>query len=76
MKKEIFPEAQKTDEACFEEIKELLADGWRFRGNSFEKDQTYRLVMSKEGEGERIFYTTKPYPKSVDAAGNVIDRSD
>ena len=72
---ESYSEAQKTDEAYFAEIKELLADGWRFRGNSFEKDQTYRLVVTKEGEGERVFYTTRPYPNSVDAAGNMMDRA-
>jgi len=70
---ETFPEAQKTDEASFQEINELLADGWRFRGNFFEKNQTYRLVVSKKGEGEKIFYTTKPYPRSVDAAGNLVE---
>jgi hypothetical protein len=72
MRNEAYPEAQKTDEAYFEEIKGLLAEGWRFRGNFFEPNQTYRLVVNKEGEGERVFYTTKPYPKSVDAAGNIV----
>ena len=72
MKDEMHPEVSKTDEACFEEIRGLLAEGWRFRGNIFEKDQTYRLVVSKEGEEEKVFHTTRPYPKSVDAAGNIM----
>jgi hypothetical protein len=73
MNSERHSEIPKTDEACFEEVKGLLAEGWRFKGNLFEKDQTYRLVVSKEGEEEKVFHTTKPYPKSVDAAGNIIE---
>ena len=30
-------EIPKTDEVCFEEIKELLAEGWKFKGNISKK---------------------------------------
>jgi hypothetical protein len=65
------PATSRTDEACFGEIEGLLAIGWRFCGNFFEQDQTYRLVVNKEGE-EKIFRTTKPYPKIVDVSGNMM----
>ncbi|MGB7957264.1 MAG: hypothetical protein WCF77_00255 [Minisyncoccia bacterium] len=64
------PESLKSDEERFAEIDQLLAEGWQFKGNFFDKDQTYRLVISKKDE-ERIFRTTRPYPKIVDAAGRI-----
>lgn len=60
-----------TDEECFEEIMELLAAGWRFDGNSFERDQSYRLRVSR-GTEVKIFCTEKPFPKIVDAAGQIM----
>jgi len=48
------PESLKSDEERFAEIDQLLAEGWQFKGNFFDKDQTYRLVISKKDE-ERIF---------------------
>jgi len=75
MNSETHPEVPKTNEEYFEEIKTLLAEGWRFEGNVFEQDQTYRLVVSKEGEEDRIFHTTKPYPEMFDSAGKAKDGS-
>ena len=62
----------KSDEEYFEEIKMLLTEGWRFRGNFFQTDQAYRLVLSKEGEEEKVFRTAKPYPQIVDVTGRMI----
>ena len=71
MKVEFDPESLRTDEAHFEEMEKLLAEGWKFKGNFFEKDQTYRVVLSKDGAGERIFHTSRPYPKGVDSTGEI-----
>jgi hypothetical protein len=68
---EFDPESLKNDERHFEEMEKLLAEGWRFKGNFFDKDQTYRLVLEKAGEGERIFHTTRPFPKVVDITGEI-----
>ncbi len=69
MNAETQPEVSKTNEEYFKEIEALLAEGWRFEGNVFEQDQTYRLVVSKKGEEERVFHTTEPYPEIFDNAG-------
>jgi hypothetical protein len=61
-----------SDEEQFKEIKGLIDEGWRFRGNFFEQDQIYRLMLNKEGAGERVFRTAKPYPQIVDIAGRMI----
>ena len=66
------PETLKSDEERFTEIDRLLAEGWRFKGNFFDKDQTYRLVIrDKDNDGERSFRTARPYPKIVDEAGRI-----
>ena len=75
MNTETQPEVPKTNEECFKEIETLLAEGRRFKGNVFEQDQTYRLVVSKEGEEDRIFHTTKPYPEMFDSARKSRDGS-
>lgn len=69
MKIEFDPESLRSDEQHFEEVEKLLAEGWQFKGNFFEQDQTYRLVLGKEGEGEKIFHTSRPYPKGIDSTG-------
>jgi hypothetical protein len=75
MNSETHSEVPKTNEEYFQEIATLLAEGWKFEGNSFEQDQTYRLVVSKDGEEDRIFNTTKPYPEMFDSAGKTRDGS-
>ncbi len=75
MNAETQPEAPKTNEEYFKEIETLLAEGWRFEGNVFEQDQTYRLVVRKEGEEERVFHTTEPYPEMFDNAGRARNAS-
>jgi len=69
MNPEIYPDTPEADEGYLKEIKALLAEGWKFQGNVFEQDQTYRLVVSKEGEEDRIFHTNKPYPEMFDSTG-------
>ena len=67
------PEMPKTDEESFKEVEALLTEGWKFEGNVFEKDQTYRLVMSKEGEEDKVFHTAKSYPEIFDGLGRKGD---
>ena len=71
---ETHAEVPKTDEECFKEIKALLAEGWKFEGNDFQQDQTFRLVVKKEKEEDRVFRTSKPYREMFDSAGRA--RSD
>ncbi len=73
MNSEIQFETPKTDEESFGEIEILLTEEWKFEGNVFEKDQTYRLVMSKEGEKDKVFHTTKSYPKIFNGHGKMED---
>ena len=70
MQNESGPEKEKTDAEIFEEVRKLAEEeGWRFQGNFFQTDQTYTLVLSKEGEEDKKFRSNKPYPKIVDATG-------
>jgi hypothetical protein len=74
MKHEAGPRPEKTDDQIFEDIRTLTEkEGWQFRGNIFRgrKDQTYQLILSKEGERDKILYTKKPYPKAADITGKV-----
>jgi hypothetical protein len=74
MKHESGPRSEKTDDQIFEDIRTLTEkEGWQFRGNMFRgrKDQTYQLILTKEGEENRGFYTTKPYPNAADITGTV-----
>jgi len=72
MKHESGTRSEKTDDQIFEDIRTLTEkEGWKFRGNMFQRDQTYQLILSKEGEENRVFYTTKPYPKAADITGTV-----
>ena len=72
MKHESGPRSEKTDDQMFEDIRALTEEeGWQFRGNMFQNNQTYQLILSKEGEENRVFYTTKPYPKAADITGTV-----
>ncbi|HUC01528.1 MAG TPA: hypothetical protein VMA75_01325 [Candidatus Paceibacterota bacterium] len=61
--------APKTNEEYFQEIEALLGEGWKFGGNDFQQDQTWRVVMTKEGEEDKEFHLTKAYPKMVDRTG-------
>ncbi len=69
MNAETRSEVPKTNEEYFKEIEILIAEGWKFEGNVFEQDQTYRSVVSKEGEERRVFHMTKPYPEIFDRTG-------
>lgn len=60
---------ESTDDQTFREIRNLIEEGWQLRGNFFQKDQTYKLVLSREGEEDKIFSTKKPYPQIVNATG-------
>ncbi len=67
--------SEKTDDQIFEDIRTLTEkEGWHFRGNIFQggTDQTYQLIISKEGE-DKVLYTKKPYPKAADITGKVKD---
>ena len=67
------PKKEKTDEECFKEIADLLAEGWRFGGNHIKENQKYELVMSKKDENgkeeEKVFITRRPYPDIFDSTG-------
>ena len=72
MKHESEPRSEKTDDQIFEDIRALTEkEGWQFRGNMFQTDQTYQLILSKEGEKDKVLYTKKPYPKAADITGTV-----
>ena len=74
MKHESGPRSEKIDDQIFEDVRTLTEEeGWQFRGNISRggKDQTYQLILSKEGEENRVFYTKKPYPKAADITGKV-----
>jgi hypothetical protein len=65
MKHESGPRSEKTDDQIFEDIGTLTEkEGWHFHGNMFQTDQTYQLVLSKEGEKDKVFCTRKPYHDS------------
>ncbi len=72
MKHESGPRSEKTDDQIFEYIRTLTEkEGWQFRGNMFQTDQTYQLTLSKVGEENKVFYTKTPYPKAADITGTV-----
>jgi hypothetical protein len=72
MKHESEPRSEKTDDQIFEDIRTLTEKvGWKFRGNMFQTDQTYQLILSKVAEEDKVFYTKTPYPKAADITGKV-----
>jgi hypothetical protein len=72
MKHESGPRSEKIDDQVFEDIRALTEkEGWQFHGNMFQPDQTYQLILSKEGERDKVLYTNKPYPKAADITGMV-----
>ena len=72
MKHESGPRSEKTDDQIFEDIRTLTEkEGWHFHGNMFQADQTYQLILSKEGEEDKVLYTKKPHPKAADITGKV-----
>ncbi len=73
-KHETAPEAEDRNEEQFAAIGRLIdEDGWRLKGNFFQPDQTYHIVLSKEGENDKVFTVTKPYPKIAAADGRTIE---
>lgn len=71
MSVETVPENKDANEGSFREIEALLREGWKFNGNDFQKDQSWIVVMTKEGEEDKVFHLTKAYPKMVDTTGGL-----
>lgn len=70
----------KPNEESFREMEALLVEGWRLGPHDFLSEgayrQVYRVAMAKEGEDDRVFYTTVPYRKIVDSEGKLKDGYD
>jgi hypothetical protein len=72
MKHESGPRPEKAEDQIFENIRTLTEkEGWHFHGDVFQTDQTYQLILSKGGEEDKVFYTSKPCPKAADITGEV-----